>query len=48
MENHVSLLMKAIAKKYIDIRLCYIASKATDKSVSQRHLFNKLILFKGQ
>lgn len=48
MENHVVHLIRAITKKYIKIRLHYIALNSIDKSNSQRQLFNKLILFKGQ
>ncbi|KAF2895270.1 hypothetical protein ILUMI_10903 [Ignelater luminosus] len=32
MENYITLLIKAISKKYIDIRLHYIAKKAIDQS----------------
>jgi hypothetical protein len=46
-DNHVILLIKAIAKKYIDIRLHYIAKTVIDKSLSKRQLFNKLVLFSG-
>lgn len=48
LENHVIHLTRAIIKKYVKIRLHYIALNTCDNSNSQRHFFNKLVLFKGQ
>lgn len=48
LENHVIHLTRAIIKKYVKIRLYYVALNTCDNSNSQRHFFNKLVLFKGQ
>ena len=48
MENHIAHLIRAIAEKYIKIRMHYIGLSRLDNSCSQRHAFNKLVLFKGQ
>lgn len=48
LENHVLHLTRAVIKKYVKIRLHYIALNTCDNSNSQRHFFNKLVLFKGQ
>jgi len=44
---HKTHLTKSIIIKYINIRYFYIA-KQTNTVVTQRHIFNKLILFRGQ
>lgn len=45
--NHVVDLIKAVAEKYIDVRLYYI-SKIINCKPSKRQVFNKITLFKGQ
>lgn len=47
LENHIVHLIRAIAQNYIKIRLHYITLNSIDKSKSKRHLFNKIVLFKG-
>lgn len=46
-ENHLVELIKAVSHKYIDIRVHYITNNI-DNSDSRRHVYNKLVLFKGQ
>lgn len=47
-DNHIVHLIRMIATKYIKVRLQYMYKNATDRSKSDRHKFNKIILFKGQ
>lgn len=47
LENHSIHLIRAIVQNYIKIRLHYITLNSMDKSKSKRHLFNKIVLFKG-
>lgn len=49
MENHAIHLIRTIIQKYVKIRLHFITLNSIDKAKasSQRHFFNKLILFKG-
>lgn len=46
-ENHLVELIKAVSHKYIDIRIHFITNNI-DNSNSKRHVYNKLVLFKGQ
>lgn len=46
--NHIVHLIRTVATKYIQIRLQYMYKKATNLGKSDRHHFNKIILFKGQ
>lgn len=49
LENHIVHLTKAIAAKYIKVRLHHICKKAMeDNKQSERHFRNKLTLFQGQ
>jgi len=48
LENHVIHLTKAIACKYIQIRLYHICKQAMGDVQSERHFRNKLTLFQGQ
>lgn len=48
LDNHIVHLIRSISNRYIKIRLHYIAQQAINTSMSMRHVFNKLILFKGQ
>lgn len=47
LNNHVTLLIKAVMEKYINIRLHYITKNATQK-LSKRQVLNKYLLFTGQ
>jgi len=48
LENHVIHLMRAIAAKYIKIRLYFIGrNHIINNEVSVRHYCNKIVLFKG-
>jgi len=47
-ENHITHLIRSICNRYIKIRLHFIAQQAINKSISMRHVFNKLILFQSQ
>lgn len=47
-ENHIVYLIRAIAEKYIKIRLHYICKNLNEFAKSDRHRFNEIILFKGQ
>lgn len=46
--NHIYFLMKAIAMKYIKIRLHFIVERQTEQSHLIRKYYSRLILFKGQ
>lgn len=47
-ENHAAHLMRAIASKYVQIRLFSLGSALTkDRILGERHTATKLILFKG-
>lgn len=48
LDNHIVHLIRCICTKYIKIRLFYISKESINDSESMRHLYNKLILFKGQ
>jgi len=48
LENHVIHLTKAIACKYIQIRLYHICKQAMGDVQSEKHFRNKLTLFQGQ
>ncbi|XP_025162957.1 uncharacterized protein LOC112590490 isoform X1 [Harpegnathos saltator] len=48
LENHVFHLMRAIASKYIKIRLHFIGRNILRDNISIRQAFNKIVLFKGQ
>lgn len=48
LDNHRVLLIKAIATKYVNIRLYYFSKNRINKSDSIRHRSNKIVLFKGQ
>lgn len=49
LENHIIHLTKAIAGKYIKVRLYHICKEAMeDNKQSERHFRNKLTLFQGQ
>lgn len=48
LNNHTILLIKAVAFKYLQIRLYYIAKRASEPDEKIRNLFNKLMLFKNQ
>lgn len=47
LENHVVHLIRAIIQKYVKIRLHYLALNSRNKGINKRHLFNKIVLFKG-
>lgn len=47
LENHVILLIKTISKKYIDIRMHFIAKKSINSSASRRTFYNKTVIFSG-
>lgn len=46
-DNHQTLLIKAICQKYLNVRIHY-ATKNMCKEESIRNMYTKLILFKGQ
>lgn len=48
LENHIIHLTKAIACKYIKIRLYHIGKQTMEDIKSERHFRNKLTLFQGQ
>ncbi|XP_025161077.1 uncharacterized protein LOC112589997 isoform X2 [Harpegnathos saltator] len=48
LENHVFHFMRAIASKYIKIRLHFIGRNILRDNISIRQAFNKIVLFKGQ
>lgn len=47
-DNHIVHLIRIIATKYVKVRLQYMYKNATDLGKSDRHHFNKIILFKDQ
>lgn len=52
-ENHLHLLVKAVAESYLQVRFKYDATQMTNKlasnvKVRSRQLFTKLIHFSGQ
>lgn len=48
LQNHIVHLIKAIARKYVRIRLYHIAKQATEEIHSKRTFRNHLTLFEGQ
>jgi len=48
LQNHAVHLIRAVASKYIHIRLYFIGRSAIESNVSIRQQFNKIVLFKGQ
>jgi hypothetical protein len=46
-DNHYSLLIKAICKKYLNVRIHY-TTKMMNRKENIRNMYTKLILFKGQ
>ena len=53
LENHVHLLIKAIAEKYLNVRYHYVGKRLTAELQSQislksRQSYTKLIQFSGQ
>ncbi|CAH2101072.1 unnamed protein product [Euphydryas editha] len=47
-ENHYSLLIKSITKKYLNVRIHYATKSFTKKIDNIRNIYTKLIIFKGQ
>ena len=47
-DNHYSVLIKAICKKYLNVRIHYATKSFTNKVDNIRNMYTKLILFKGQ
>lgn len=47
LDNHYMHLIRAIAQKYIKIRTFHIFKQFNDP-VSNRHVYNKLVLFQGK
>lgn len=48
MDNHLVLLIKAVAMKYLDIRIHHLIKTISQKDDRVRSFHTKLILFKGQ
>lgn len=48
LDNHYTLLIKAVASMYLKVRIHYSNKKLNEKSDTVRNYYNKLILFKGQ
>lgn len=46
--EHYGLLIKAICKKYLNVRIHYKTKSMVDKGENIRNMYTKLILFKGQ
>lgn len=46
--DHFGLLIKAICKKYLNVRIHYYTKSLVDKKDNVRNIYTKLILFKGQ
>lgn len=47
-ESHYTLLIKAVCKKYLNVRIHYATKTMFDKEENVRNMYTKLILFKGQ
>lgn len=47
-DSHFPLLIKAIAKKYFNVRIHFATKKISEKNDKVRNFYNKLVLFKGQ
>lgn len=48
LDNHRLLLIKAVATRYIHVRMFYLTKNKINKSESIRHHNNKIVLFRGQ
>lgn len=48
LDNHLSLLIKAIALRYLEVRIHFIMKKTSQSEERIRSMHTKLVLFKGQ
>lgn len=48
LDNHIGLLIKAIAFRYLEVRIHYIMNSLSQGEDRIRNMHTKLVLFKGQ